>query len=208
MFSTSGFWGITGEWNTTTEANNAYDVVGDSVPLKPLVVAWIKDVGRRLTEISKTHPEWLLASETPSGGILTGAFVGSRGAVLDGILVEFFFNNLTYRVTAQTLPLTYTNCPSTPLGNYCLLGEQTIALEFANQTSVRAREETKHWPQQAIARSIDRDAFRALRLVEESITYDKTGLVGGKANALMLQGGGNVEWIVAPTCNDATRHHK
>jgi hypothetical protein len=165
---------------------------------------WSTNVVGRLSDIALHHPEWLLHARSPNGGIVNAAFISSNTpGGLTGDLVQMNYNpsNIIEPVSKNILPLGPENCPT----HYCGLGASDVAKEFVSATSERAKKEAEQWRHHKLAPSADRDAMQTVRLVELTIAYDKSGLVGGNVDAVMLKRGGKVEWIRSPDCQETPK---
>ena len=142
--------------------------------------AWVTSMVLNWKSVKKFHPEKVKEAARRGKGILTNGIFATA-------------NNGTISVTLRTIRLAHNMVVPETVPMPCVVdvpcasGELDIFNEFTGRTSDRAKGREGDLP--SSPRS------KVIRLVALTITYDKTGKVGGPIDALQLGMNGRITWF-------------
>jgi hypothetical protein len=209
IFVSANFAGYSGDgnqvqpWSNMEEIGSAYDRAslrfpGGTQQLIATASEWSESIKAHFQSLLQWHPERVVQAAKDGDGFLTKAFIGGVGD--DGKMLllkteisfeEGAVGGLHYRGSTVS-------CPN---NSFCPLGRIEIAMEFANQTSRRAKLEAKRWRPPKGAKPDDYDILRTMRLVELTKKYYKGSDVGGPIDAVEMDRDGGVRWFaLKPNC--------
>lgn len=204
IFVNSGFLGVepsgpfdvVKRWQSIEEAHTAYDRMKTVYPNQTIAAQvaseWARATADNLNLLYAVNPKMILDRADPNGR-LTSAFFGETTE--SGHLTLHF---VTIVVRPGSFPAVNFD-PPRPITrdkcSPCAIGKGEILVEFTQKSSVRARQEAKHWTEDLKQfKTEDRDILWVIRLVDLTIAYDKSGTVGGKIDTLELRRGEGIRW--------------
>lgn len=202
VFSTTGNVGFLpgpgsslSEWNNVGEANRAAQLPQTKTAdaqtfINVIADNWAQSLQKRWVELYLQDPGLVTkAVQSSNQGITSGIFaVAANGEI------AFAIRNLV--LDSGKVKILPSECM---IDHVCGSGHTDVLFEFARQTSPRARIEEANWaqslPSRSLSSSIDKQMLIAIHFVELTISYDKSGTVGGDVDALELWKDGTIHWI-------------
>jgi hypothetical protein len=183
-------------WDSKDEMRKAYNEVlgGSTVPpadfMERVALNWGNRVRNLLTQTSLMSPtEFMGYVKNPHQVLSTGVFVGKNA---NGPM-QIIGADIIYEESA--LPHVRTEVKyQTCTADICALGDVAVADEFANLTSSRAKKDRDEWKPPATIPKEDWDILRVIRLVDLTIAFDESGLVGGNVDAAQINKDGSIRW--------------
>jgi hypothetical protein len=173
----------------------AYGLPGGSgATVSAIADLWASNLQSDWRNVYAFYPDRVIEAAKMGKGILTnGLFAFSQNGIIAFTIRSITFSDQGIQISMPPIP----DCTSEP----CASGMTDVPLEFIKVTSQRAREEKKRF--KVIPSLLARTSFdmvRAVRLVDLTITYDPSGMVGGPIDALELFEDGSIRWF-SRKCN-------
>jgi hypothetical protein len=169
-------------WTNNNEVRMAYERI-NSGNIREIATEWGRSVSSHFDALNIWEPNDFRAAR--AGDLLTIALfagIDSNDALVlfRGIVfaTDFGLHPAGYRIDQVT-------CPA---HNFCVIGEPEIVIEFLDAATDRANEEAAKWAIVApFAGDYDFDMFRAIRMVDLTITLHQGNDVGGLIDAAQIR---------------------
>lgn len=177
-------------WDATDEAHkaiaaNASKRSDDSVSrVKSIADRWAENMKIDWQILNAFHPDLVNKFALDEHGNLT---TGIFAAVSHGS-VSFTVRSIVFNNGLIAIAIHDTGCTTGP----CASGTTDIFTEFVRGKTERAKKEARR--SAPLPKGMSRKMLHIIRLVELTIIYDTTHVVGGPIDAVELSGNGGIRW--------------
>jgi hypothetical protein len=162
---------------------------GPEATVMAIADLWARELKNNWGILYSAYPERVkeAAKMSNDSALTNGLFAFAQNGEIAFTVRTIVVGDLGIQVSTPFLP----DCTAKP----CASGQIDIAMEFLKATSERAKkEQAKQAHANSKSGTLESDMARAVRLVDLTIAYDKTGTVGGPVDGLELLSNGSVRW--------------